>query len=67
MRKLWEYERLQLGSRGDSRSRLLSSGAKLRGDLGRTSFGKGMASAMPNQQLTSTALAAEVNKNGDVL
>jgi len=44
------------------------SGAKLRSDLGSASFGKGMASAMPKQQPTSTASAAEVNKKtADVL
>ena len=49
MRKLREYERLQLGR------------------VGSASFGKGMASAMPKQQPTSTALAAQVNKSLAVL
>jgi hypothetical protein len=45
MRKLRQYERVQLGR------------------VGSASFGKGMASAMPQQQRTSTALAAEVNNS----
>jgi hypothetical protein len=46
--KLRQHERLQLGSRGDSRPRL-SSEAKLRRDVGKDKFWEGMASAIPNR------------------
>jgi len=51
-----------------SRAWLASLLGKLRSDLGEASFGKGMASAMPQRNQISTALAAEVEqKFGDVL
>ncbi len=62
MRKLRQYERVQLrcGCGAGALARL--SGANLRSDVGTAGFGKGMASAMPKQQPTSTALAAEASK-----